>query len=298
MRLKLSRKGQLALLYIVGGLFLVVAAALWLFKTNTSPERVFWRTIEHSLSTQGVTIQVEQLDDGVEVRQVIRYSLGASNLAHFVTTLSQQGTTVQNETVGTPDADYFRYLKITTDQTRQDGSSIDFSSVLGVWAKGDDGMGEAFSQAVLGGSLPVGIMGVPVGNLPVEARNDLIRQIRRDNVYHVAFDAVKKERKDGRLLYTYDVSVQPVAYLALIKRFSQLVGLHGLDYLDPNVYQGQRPFELEFTIDALAGEVVRISDPATRTSQTYSGHGIPVQVRPPTDAITFEELQQRLSRLQ
>lgn len=286
------------MLYLAGGLLLVAALGFWLFKTNTDPERVFWRTIEHSLSTQGVTIEAEQADAGTEIKQTIRYSLGASNLAHSITTLSQQGTTVQNEMIGTPDTDYYRYLKVTTNQTKADGSPIDFSNVLNVWARGDEGAGQSFAQALLGGSLPAGVLGVPIGNLSAEARNDLVQQIRKDNVYHVAFDSVKKERKNGRMQYIYDVSVQPVAYVALMKRFAQAVGLHDLDELDPKAYEGQQSFKLNITIDVLASEVVRISAPETGGSQTYSGYGIPVQVRPPTDAITSAELQQRLSELQ
>lgn len=298
MRLKLSRKSQLVLLYLAGGLLLVATLAFWLFKTYTDPERVFWRTIERGLSTQGVTVQAEQSGDNMEIKQTIRYSLGASNLAHSITTLSQQGTTVQNEMIGTPDTDYYRYLEVTTDQTKADGGPIDFSNVLGVWAKGEDGTGQSFAQAVLGGSLPVGVLGVPLGNLPEDARNDLVRQIRKDNVYQVAFDTVKKERKNGRLQYTYEVGVQPVAYVALVKQFAQTAGLHNFDQVDPSAYEGQQAFRIDITIDVLAGEVVRISDPATGNSQTYSGYGIPVQVRVPTDAISSADLQRRLSELQ
>jgi len=298
MRLKLSRKGQLVLLYAAGSLFLVAVLAFWFYRTNTDPERVFWRTVEHSLSTQGVTIQAEQTDGGTTIQQTIRYSLGATNLAHSITTLSQQGTTVQNEMIGTPDTDYYRYLNVTTDQTRADGSPIDFSNVLGVWAVGEEGTGQSFAQALFGGSLPIGGLGVPIGNLPAETRDSLVAQIRKDNVYHVAFDTVKKERKNGRLQYTYDVSVQPVAYVALMKRFAQAVGLHGLDQLDPQAHEGQPAFKLDITVDVLASQVVQIRAQDTGNSQAYSGYGVPVQVRPPQQAISSAELQQRLSELQ
>lgn len=298
MRLRFSRKGQLALLYIAGSLFLVAALAFWFCKTNTDPERVFWRTIERGLTTQGVTIQTEQSDNGTDIKQTIRYSLGASNLAHSITTLSQQGTTVQNEMIGTPDADYYRYLSVETNQTKADGSPIDFSKVLGVWAGGEEGTGQFFAQALFGGSLPIGGLGVPIGNLSAETRDSLVQQIRKDDVYRVAFDTVKKERKGGRLQYTYEVTVQPVAYVALMKRFAQEVGLHGLDELDPQAYAGQPAFKLDITVDALASQVVRISAQDNGSSQTYSGYGVPVQIRPPEQAISSAELQQLLSELQ
>ncbi|MBX6333914.1 hypothetical protein IRY61_01045 [Candidatus Saccharibacteria bacterium] len=298
MRLKFTRKNQLALLYGAGSLLLIATFGFWFIKTNTDPERVFWRAIERSMSTQGVTIEAEQSEGDATVKQVIRYSLGASNLSHSITTLSQNGTTVQNEMIGTPDTDYYRYLNVATDQTRADGSPIDFSNVIGVWTKSEEGAGQSFAQALLGGSLPVGVLGVPIGNLSEEARDELIRQIQNDHVYEVAFDAVKKERKSSRMLYTYEVSIQPVAYVALIKQFAQTVGLHSLDDVDPGMYEGQQAFKLDVTIDVWANQVVRISDPATGNSQTYSGYDIPVQVRPPKDVISAEEMQKRLSELQ
>lgn len=298
MRLKFSRKRLIVLLYVAGGLFFTLAVTLGILRANTNPERVFWRTIERSLSTQGVTIEAEEMEGSASIKQIVRYSLGANNIAHSITTLSDQGTTVQNEIIGTPDVDYYRFLKVATSQTKADGGAIDFSDVIGVWAKSEEGAGQSFAQAVLSGALPAGLLGVPIGNLPAEARHNLIRQIRNDNVYQVAFDAVKKEREGMRLFYTYDVDVQPVAYVALMKQFAQAVGLHDFDQLDPNAYEGQPAIKLTITIDVFASEFVRISDPASGKSLTYSGYGIPVQVRPPKDAITNEEMQKRLSELQ
>jgi len=296
--LQFFRKKPLVWLYVAGGLLLIAGVVVWCCKINMNPERVFWKTIERGLASQGVTINTEQTGEGVVAKQTIQFSLGASSLTHSLTTLTQTGTTVKNEMIGTPTTDYSRYLSVTTDQKKADGSPIDFSKVINVWAKGEEGTGQVFTQALFGGSLPIGGMGVPIGKVPPEARSGLMQQIRDDNVYDVTFGDVKKERVHGRLQYTYNVSVHPVGYVALMKRFAQEIGLHGLDQLDPKQYEGQAGFKLQVTVDARAQQIVRISAPGTGGSQTYSGYDIPVQVRPPEKAISGGELQQLLSELQ
>lgn len=228
----------------------------------------------------------------------MQYSLGVSSLARSVTTYSRQGTTVQNEMIGTPTVDYLRYTGIKTDQTRADGSPIDFSKVLGVWAKGGEGDGQFFAQALFGGSLPIGGMGVPIGIVSPESRATLIKQIQNDRVYQISFDKTKKERVRGRLQYVYDVSVQPVAYVALMKSFAQAVGLHGLDQLDPETYEGQQSFKLQMIVDVRAQQVVKITSPDSGGGQIYSGYDIPVQASVPQKTIPGSELQQRLNELQ
>lgn len=283
----------LAWLYIAGAVALAVAGVLWCYKANTNPERVFWQTIERGLTVRGVTITQEPSSG-----TTTRYSLGAANLSHSVTKHTQQGTTVKNEMIGTPTADYLRYTDVKTDQTKADGSPIDFSPVLGVWAKSEEGAGQFFVQAMFGGALPVGGLGVPIGNLSPDVRAELLQQIHNSHVYQPNFSAVEKMRVDGRLQYVYDVEVQPVAYVAMMKSFAQAVGLHGLDRLDPNTYEGQPAFTLRITVDVWARHVVHITTPESTGGQSYSGYDIPVQARPPKDVISGSELQRRLSELQ
>lgn len=293
MHRKFLKLSLLAWLYIAGAVLLVAAGALFCYKNNADPERVFWNTIEHGMTTRGVTVGTEPSSG-----TVVRYSLGANNLAHSVTTLTQVGTVVKSEAIGTPLTDYVRYTDIVTDQRKADGSEMDFSHIVGVWTRSQEGAGNFFAQALFGGVLPVGGLGVPLGNLNPEARAELMQQIRSNNVYHIDFSKAKKEWADGRLQYTYDVTVQPVAYVALMKRFAQVVGLHGLDQLDPNTYEGQQSYPLQMTVDAFAKRVVRITDTTSGNVQTYSSYDVPVQVAVPTDTISNQELQRRLQELQ
>lgn len=298
MSLKFLKKSPLFWLYAGGAVLLVAAAFVWCFMVNKSPEKVFWSTIENGLTSHGVTVQSEQANASVSNKQTIRFSFGAENLSHSITTLSQPGTTVVNEMLGTTTVDYTRYLSIETDQKKANGSDIDFSKLIGVWAKGPTGSNQFFNQAVFGASLPVGGMGVPIGNLPPEARGKLIKQIRDDMVYQIDFAKVKKERSGGRLLYTYDATIEPSAYVSMMKSFSGSVGLHGLDQLDPENYRGQQPFKLKITVDARARQVIQITAEQNNSKQTYTGYGIPVQIDPPKNIISGAELQKRLQDLQ
>lgn len=290
-------KNPLVWLYVAGGLLLIAAAGLWCFKLSVEPERVFWKTVERGLATGGVTIEADQENGDATVRQVIRYSLGANNLSHSRTVFTQGNTRAVSEMLGTLGADYSRYVSIKTDQKKKDGRSLDLSKIVGVWAKSDQG-GQVFSQAVLGGGLPVGGMVVPIGKLDPEARGRLLRKIQDDAAYKVDFSKVKKKRADGRLLYTYEVEIQPVAYVALMKNFAQALGLHDLDSLDPQNYKGQPAFKVELTIDARAQQAVTAVAVENKSRQTYSGYGLPVQAALPAQTISTLELQKRLSDLQ
>jgi hypothetical protein len=298
MTVKISKKSPLTWLYGAGIVLLAAAAWIWCFKVSIAPERVFWTTINRGLTAHGITIQAEQDSNGTHVKQTIRSSLGGDNLSQTITTLSQAGTKVTNETLGTPDADYTRYRSFKTDQKRADGGKLNFSKVLNVWAKGQQGSAQFFQQAVFGASLPIGGMGVPIGHLSPENRSKLVKQVRDDVVYQVDFKKVKKAHVHGRLQYTYTASVQTVAYVAMMKQFSQSIGLHGLDQLDPADYKGQKPFTLQITVDARAQQVVSIFSPDSKAKQTYLNYDVPVRVEVPKKTISSAELQKRLSNLQ
>ncbi|HEY5805791.1 MAG TPA: hypothetical protein VIS56_00205 [Candidatus Saccharimonadales bacterium] len=292
MPLRFSKNNPIVWLYAGGILLLAAGALLWCFKVSMSPERVFWKTIERSLATSGVTVQAEQNSDGTESREMVQYSLGGTNRSHSLTTMSQQGTTIVNETIGTPTADYVRYKSINTNQKKADGSLIDFSKAVGVWAKGTEGSGQFFSQAALG------VTGVLIAGVPSEARAGLVQQVRDDFVYRIDFSKTKKERIDGRLVYTYEASVQPFAYAKLLKQFAKVVGLQGLEQLDPEEYKGQKPLNLLISVDARAHQVASLSAPGSASKQTFSAHDIPVRVELPEQTITGAELQKRINSLQ
>ena len=300
MSFKAFVKSPVSWLYLGGAVLLVVGLMVWCMRVSVTPQRVFWGTVSRGLVTSGVTIKSEQDGNGINAKQTMQFSVGVNtnNASHALTTLTQGKTVVQNEMIASSTTDYVRYVNITTDQKKANGKPIDFSKVFGVWAAGPANSGQFFAQSVLGSSLPVGGIVVPIGNLPASQRSEMIKEIKNDNVYQVAFDKTKKQHVDGRLQYVYEVTVRPSAYIAMIKQFAHEAGLHGLEQVDPSAYAAQKPFKFLMTIDARSRQVVYVSTTDSTSHQTYTSYDVPVQADIPKNAITTAKLQQLLSNLQ
>lgn len=294
-----SKKYWIHWLIGVGVVLLVGSGALWCFKLSVQPERVFWNTIEQSLSTSGVTLSSNLTQGEATLEQNMQFSLGADSKALSSTTLRQGGAVVVTQVLGTMDADYTRYSHIQTDRTNAQGQPLDLSKVLNVWAKSDHAKGESplISQTVLGLTSALGSMPIPIGKLNPEQRHNLMQQIKNESVYEVAFKDAKKEVTDGRLYYTYEVKIQSIPYVHLVKEFAKQVGLHDLDELDPNDYQGE-PLTVHIKIDARARHIVSVDVPSADFHQSFTSYDIPVAVEVPKDSIPAEELQNRLNELQ
>lgn len=287
--------------WLIGGgaAFLLVAGGLWWCKLSVTPERVFWGMLEQSLQTSGVTMSsTSQQGSDASLEQDAQYSLGPESRSLTRTTLRQGGAVVVTEVLGTPGADYTRYAHIQTDRTATDGGPMDLSKVLNVWAKSENpaGTSPVLSQSVLALSLPLGSMPVPIGQLSSEQRQKLLNQIRNEGVYEISFTNVKKEVKNGRLHYIYDVKLQTIPFVHLVKEFSQQLGLHDLDELDPNQFQSE-PLSIQLTVDARAKRLVEVFLPDTNSRQQFTSYDVPVAQRVPTDSIPAEELQIRLNEL-
>jgi hypothetical protein len=299
MSLQALKRKPLLFFYGAGIILLGVAGWLWFAKLTINPERVFWGMIEQSLATNGVTVQSTQTGNGSNVHQTIQFSLGSQNISHSLTTLVQGSTTVVDEMIATPKADYTRYLSIKTDQKSKEGKPLDFTKVLGVWAK-REGNAQLLAQDVLGTGLPLGGVAVPVANLSPELREKFVKQIKDQGVYKVSFkdSDVKRKTVDGRQVYVYTVKVQPVMYANMMKTLAKSSGFHQLDNLDPNNFSGQQPFEILMTVDAHAKQLITAEGVGAPIKQTYSGYDIPTNTEAPTTTIPIEELQKRLSKIQ
>lgn len=290
--------------YVAGVVVLLVSGYLWWSKVYLSPQQVFWSTVENSLSTKGVTTELDQSAQGSSLKQVVQMELGTTNMAHSLTTLKQGNTEVKTEILGTSEADYTRYRSIKTDQKNAEGKPLDVSKVVGVWSKSDDTQQtdtqssghQLFAQAVLGIGLPVGSVPMPLGEVSAGQREDLLREMKSENMYDVPFKNVKKEHKAGRLLYTYDVKIQTILYVRLMKEFARDLGLHELDAVDPNTYQSAQPISVKLTVDAYSRQLVSV-DSGQGYTQSYSGYGLPLKATIPNNAISTQELQKRLGAL-
>lgn len=286
--------------YLSGSFILLVSFWAWWVLVFTAPAHVFWRMLENSLSTGSVVVESRQITGRGSIKQLIHMDTAQAGQAHSLTTLTQGTTSVQTEVIGTRTTDYTRYTRITSDK------KIDFSKLRNIWAKSEDTQQsntqasghQLFAQAVLGVGLPLGSVPVPIGDLTPVQRENLMRYIRNQNVYQPSWQTVKKERKNGRLYYTYPVKIQTILYVSLMKRFANYQGLSELDAVDPNTYQSAAPLELKLTVDAYTHQLVAVDFGTQDYTQRYVSYDLPLHARVPTQFITSTELQERLSKLE
>lgn len=284
-------------LYGAGVVLLLLAGWLWWSKVSVEPQRVFWNMLQNSLATTGVATQVHQENQGTTIDQTVQYAAGSTNQAQAVTVIKQGSMYVKTELRGDTQNTYTQYVKISAGQ-KQDSNRL--KNIVGVWAK-SDGSGQdstpLLSQAVLGVGLPVGVVPVPIANVSRNDRDSLLRQMRETGLYQVAYGKVKKSHTDGRLLYTYEVTMQPIIYLNIMKNFAKTVGLRDLETVDANSYSGAEPVTMTMTVDAHAGQLLQVKT-ASGYAQDYTSYGVVPSVKMPTKTIPSSELAKRLSALQ
>jgi len=287
--------------YVIGTAVFLLTFWAWWFKVHLGTQHVFWSMLENSLATSSVTMETSQGGGDSFMRQYIQADTGLAHKAHSLTVLKEGKSEVKTEVIGTPDADYTRYLHITSEK------KVDVSQVLHTWAKSSDDKQtttsasghQLYAQAVLGVGLPLGSVPVPIGALTPGQRQDMMDFIKGGDVYKPDFSKVKKERKDGHLLYIYQVKIQTILYVRMMQQFAKDLGLHELDQVNPNAYQSTEPLAVELTVDADAHQLRRVSIGAQGGFvQDYTAYGLPVSVELPKHYISDQELQTKLGLIQ
>jgi hypothetical protein len=263
----------------------------------TNPNRVFDRMLSNSLSTTSVTKVTAQSEGEQKLDQTIQLTIQPTKQIHSTNILDQGNqTVVTTESIGVPSADYVRYNSIKTEQKNAAGKDFDFSQVLGTWGKlvADDQQGSApqlFNQTVLGV--------VPMANLTRAQKADLLALMKKNNVYKYTYKADKNSTVMGHKSYTYDVEVDPVAYINLLKTFAKNdLQMNDLDSVDAEQYAGTAALQFEFKIDVLSGQLTEVTYKDSDRKETYSAYGAKVAVPVPRNTIDLGELQARLQQIQ
>jgi hypothetical protein len=267
----------------------------WWHYVQSKPTKVFDRMLSTLLTAQSVTKTISQEENGQKLEQTIQLTLQPKAQVHSENVLDQGQAVITTESIGTLQNDFVRYLDIKTDQKNSSGSSFDFSNVLTVWGKSGDNK-EAGEEAQLFNQTVLGV--VPVANLPLGARQELLRQIRTDKVYTVNYGSVKRSNSNGRPVYTYDVTVEPVAYINMLKTFAHSLGLSQLDQVDASQYTNTPALKFSFDVDVWSAQLTKVTYTGSNRTETYSAYGARAVVNQPKDTITLEELQTRLQSIQ
>lgn len=278
-------------------IFVINGWAWWHF-VRSNPERTFYASLENSLRTQGLTRTVEQASNGQSLEQGVQLNVGSQHVARSESTIKQEGevnATIKTEQISTPKQDFVRYTTIDTTQKGENGQDLDFSELLGLWGKSDvadqtGAAGELYNESVLGV--------VPVGNLRSADRQAIMKFIKEKNVYTVDGKSVKRDIKNGRPVYTYEVTVTPEAYIGMLKLFGKAVGLKQLENVDPASYKDTEPLTFLMDVDVWGRQLSSISFGAGERTESFGSYGVARSVVLPKESVPLDELQARLQAVQ
>lgn len=205
---------------------------------------------------------------------------------------SSAGTTsVVTETIGTEKADYVRYNAIDVPQTNANSSS--FESVLNKWGKreGDPTSGQPLS--FLNDAL---FVVVPFGNLNTEQRQKLKIEIHNVGLYKTS--KTETEFINGRPVISYLINVDPQALVQVLAKYVELTGIGSSDQLNPALYEGAAKIQVNLQVDVLSRHVKEVSFVGADRAETYGGYNAIKTVPLPTDTISIEDLQKRLTEVE
>ncbi|HSW79823.1 MAG TPA: hypothetical protein VLG47_03535 [Candidatus Saccharimonadales bacterium] len=290
--------------YLVGGgiALLIIFGVIWWNMVYQNPYNVYWGMLSNSLSTSSVTKHLTQKSGATSLDQLIAFNFGTQNYAYGRTVLKDPVSTVHTESIGTIKNDFIRYTNIETKQKNRKGKTINFSPVLGKWAKADavnapaqNGSAPFFIQSVIG---LAGGNTVPIVNLPEQQRESLMKLLHDTDVYKTDVNKVKKKVVDGKMLYTYDVSVEPVAYVAFEKQLANDLGIKTLSQIDPENYASQDAIKMNFVVDAHSHRLSAIKFQSSSHTETYTAYGMPPRTDIPKTTISDTKLQELLTSVQ
>lgn len=285
---------------VFGVLILGAGVFLWWNVLYTDHQNTFEGVLHETLRTHSVTRVVQQEAGLQSLEQVSRLQFGeqAAVFGETVVRQSGEGTAAEvvTEEIGTPQRDYVRYASIDTQERDSDGEVLDFSDAVGVWGVSDvqEGVpegGESFSEAVLGV--------IPFGKVSSTDRRELVDLALSTNAYDVDYQGVDEYTENGRLVYEYDVTLQPEPYVGYMQKVAEAVGLTQLRDVDPASFRNVQPITFTLRVDVFSRQINEIVFNVQQDrKETVRGYGILSQVDIPTDPISASELQQRIQAVQ
>lgn len=294
---RFSGMSDIAKVYIIGGLLILLSLFMWYRFVYVNPSQTFWATINSNLQTRGVTRRLVQKNETGSLEQFLQLQLGQQNLVSGQTTIErmQDGETtskIVTEDIGTPTANYSQYTEFMVATAK--GKQVDLSSVTNKWSVSELA-NDPQSQSIFN-EIAYGVL--PFGRLSAGQRAELIALMQDKKVYSVDYSKAKKETVNGRSVYRYGVKIAPEAYITMLQRFDQMMNLGSLTGIDPTAYQNQPAFEVEVVIDIHARQIIEIKYANDESRQeTYVAYGFQPSVIVPENAEPRESIEQRISKL-
>lgn len=275
----------------------VVGLGFWWAHARSNPTQVFDDMLSNNLSTGSVTRLVSQQGQGLMINQYTQLNLGATPTARALTIFKEKGGTLATEEISDRTHDFVRYQQIKAAAVSKSGRPLDFSSVLGKWAKLQPG--DSMSTTLTSGLFDQALTGVlPIGNLSAAQRGPLLSYIHQSQVFSYDPQQVVHTTLDGRKVYRYMVQVKPAAYITLMQQFEKLVGVTAYANVDPASFSKATSITLTIDVDARSHQLAQIYQTTGGRIERYEGFGLHEAVKLPKATITTTELTQRLAAVQ
>lgn len=293
---RVTQDNQSNTVVLIGFIVLVILFALiWsIFHfVYESTDNVFYGMLSNSLSTTSFTKRIVQGSSQDLVAQTIYVETGAKNIAlskelRFVA--SGIGK-VETLNIGTPTTDYSKITLLQTDQRNSQGTLLNYSPVVNVWAINKPGSagqtsGQLFTSALLGSI-------VPIGNVTPVQKSSLMNYIKTQKVYLLG--KVTKASVAGRTQYTYVVGVNLPAFATMLNQFGTDLGMK----LPPT---NTKPLEHEIetadiTIDALSRQLIDVRYIDTQTAEVFSSFNVKKAVSLPKAKESLSSLETEISKI-
>lgn len=293
-KLKFSRTKWLVL---AGAVMILVGRWFWYQKVCLNPYNVFWGTVDNNLATNGITRQIKSNVGSQTFSQFIRLETDSQKTSETLETSTQTGSSnsVTRQTIGTKEADFARYTKISTGKKDANAKPINYSNIEGVWSKAEAQKGgrppsQYFNQAVLST--------IPTANFNPDQRRNLIKTMRDKGVFNIDYKKVTKQKDNGKNVYIYAVNIAPLPYFEMMHQYIKQLGLDDTIVPNPIEYKNLPPLQIQISIKPTAKQIVKIRYLNNNQEEIYSGHGQNGQIDIPKNTIPTAELLRRIQQLQ
>ena len=287
--------------FIIIVAIVIVAATFvaWQYHNTTNASRVFWGMVDNNLQTMAYSRHTVQSSGSQSVDQVLQTTTEPVQAVFSETVFNQTGAdsaTALTENLGTPSHDYVRYTDIKTSQKNSAGQPLDFSKVLNIW--GDTppetpGLttGQLYNQAVLGI--------IPTGNVSAAERREIIKIMKEQGAYSYEVSETTRSWPFGRPTYTFQVTVNPEAYITALQLFAKNVGLNHLEGIDPADYKDAQKLSFIVSIDGWTHQMTKTSQGEGAKTEEISGRNLrKVLPEAPSETIPVDQLQTRLQAIE
>jgi hypothetical protein len=273
-------------------IFGVLLVGLMFLNKPSSSDEVFNQAIENQLSAQNIyrSRTIEEGKSSQKQVTVVNFSNKENPISHDLVEINNQsqGQDVQviTEGIGTPKADYIRYIKL-------DGTgSKSASSIIGKWAKNESTStqpAQFLDNAIFGSPLMTG----PLSN---STRSFIMNEVTNNEAIKIK-SVDTNAQVDGKKVYKYTVDLNLKSYIPLYKKYLSELGL-GKTAEKLTAPQTDSNLQMVIYIDPVTKKIIKAESPqdAEGGGEYYTNEKFIIPPAVPSKiGVSVEDLQNALS---